>query len=148
MNNRLTLLLLLTLLVATTAWSREAARTTGLSQDMYEQMQEIQAMIEGGELKQAHKRLQKLQARRLTDYELAQTWFLMGYVHYQREDYGAAIGAYKQVLVGKDLPMGLQQNVTRTLAQLNMVMGNFNESLVYLDRWSRSAKSHSRIILP
>lgn len=133
MKNKLSLLLLVVLTCAT-AWAREPTRTTGLSQDMYKQMQEIQTLIEGGELKQARKRLQRLQTGRLSSYELAQTWFLMGYVHYRQEDYAAAIGAYKQVLMTKDLPLGMQQSVTQTLAQLNMVTGEYDESLRYLDR--------------
>lgn len=139
-RNKLFLLLLAVPLLCCSAMAREVARTTGLSQDMYEKMQEIQSQIESGELDKARRRLRALQEKKLTDYELAQTWFLMGYVHYRREDYGAAIGAYKKVLDSDNLPLGLQQNVNRTLAQLSMVRGNFEDALVYLDRLIKISK--------
>lgn len=118
---------------AQTSKSRKVSRTAGLSQGVYEKMQTIQELIEAGDVDEAEGQLQALQATKLTDYELAQTWFIMGYVHFQREEFGAAQAAYEKVLLNDALPLGLRTNVLRTLAQLSMVNEDFEQALTHLE---------------
>ena len=119
---------------------RKVARTTGLSQDMYEKMQAIQTLIEEDKIDEAEARLKALQSAKLSDYELAQTWFLMGYVYFRKEDFSAAQMAYEQVLLNDNLPLGMQTNVLRTLAQLSMVNEEFDEALDYITRLLKIAE--------
>jgi tetratricopeptide (TPR) repeat protein len=113
---------------------RKVSRTAGLSQDAYKKMQEVQQLMEEDKVAQAEAKLKAMQAGKLSDYERAQSWFLMGYVHFQREDFTAAQKAYEEVLKNDDLPLGMQTNVLRTLAQLSMVNGDFKGALDYLHR--------------
>ncbi len=113
--------------------SKRVNRTAGLSQSVYEEMQAIQALIEAGDIDEAERQLQALQATNLTPYELAQTWFIMGYVHFQREEYAEAQAAYEKVLLDAELPLGLRTSVLRTLAQLNMVNENYTGALAIID---------------
>lgn len=138
-GNKLVLLLVLLLLApaglaadSDALKKRKVSRTGGLSQDAYEKMQEVQQLMEDDKVDQAEAKLKAMQGGKLSDYELAQTWFLMGYVHFQREDFGAAQKAYEEVLNNKNLPLGMQTNVLKTLAQLSMVNENYDQALAYL----------------
>jgi tetratricopeptide (TPR) repeat protein len=124
----------LALLCLQAVLAREVSRTGGLNQDVYKKMVEIQTLIDEGDLSRARKKLERLQAEKLSDYELAQTWFLMGYLHYRNEDYPASVAAYKKVLVTKNMPLGLRQNVVKTLAQLSVAVADYPAALTYLDR--------------
>lgn len=134
MGSRLALLLILVLLAPSPVTAREVSRTMGLSQDIYERLQAVQELIESGDLKKAQKRLEDLQERKLSDYAVAQTWFLMGYIHYRREDFPSALAAYRKVLDNEELPLGMQQNVLKTLAQLSTMTEDYPSALSYLDR--------------
>lgn len=117
-----------------TSADRRAAHTPGLRQSVYEEMQEIQALAENDQVAEAQARLRALQETELSGYELAQTWFVMGYVHFQKEEFEAAQSAYEKVLEFEALPYGMQTNVLKTLAQLSMMNENFDQALTYLDR--------------
>jgi len=142
MNSCRFLVLLLVLALAPTGLAadsdtlkkRTVSRTAGLSQAVYAELQEIQEMIEADQVTEAENRLRDLQEQRLNDYERSQTWFVMGYVHFRKEDYGPAQAAYEKVLENDNLPLGMQSNVLRTLAQLSMVNERFDEALGYLER--------------
>ncbi len=113
---------------------RKVSRTAGLSQAAYQQMQEIQALIEEDKVAEAESKLKAMLANDISDYERAQAWFLMGYVHFRREDFGAAQQAYEEVLRSENLPLGMQTNVTKTLAQLAMVNDDFQLALNYIEQ--------------
>lgn len=128
------LLLLLTLFVLVGAQAREVARTMGISQRVFEKMQVVQELLEADNFDQASVKLKDLQKDKLSDYERAQTWFLMGYIEYEREDFRAALAAYQRVADAKDLPLGMQQSVTMTLAQLSMVTEDYDTALKHINK--------------
>ena len=114
--------------------NRKVSRTAGLSQQVYKDLQEIQEMIEADKVSEAEQKLLDLQAGNLSEYERSQTWFIMGYVHFRNEDFGAALSAYQEVLKNDNLPLGMQTNVLKTLAQLSMVNERYTQALDYLER--------------
>ncbi len=113
---------------------RRAAKTPGLRQSVYEEMQEIQLLVEGDQIEAAEAQLRELQESGLSDYELAQSWFMMGYVHFRKDELAAAQSAYEKVLEFESLPYGMQTNVLKTLAQLSMMNEEYEQALDYLDR--------------
>jgi tetratricopeptide (TPR) repeat protein len=134
MVTKLAILLSLVLLASPGVAAREVSRTMGLSQAIFEVLQEVQELIEDGAVDEAQARLEELQRKKLSDYALAQSWFLMGYVHYRREDFPSALAAYEKVLENDNLPLGMQQNVLKTLAQLSTVTEDYPGALSYLNR--------------
>lgn len=113
---------------------RKVSRTAGLSQAAYQQMQEIQTLIEEDKVAEAESKLKTMLAGDISEYERAQAWFLMGYVHFRKEDFGAAQKAYEEVLRSENLPLGMQTNVIKTLAQLAMVNDDFRLALDYIEQ--------------
>ena len=130
----LCLLLLVVLMAASAEAQRKPARTGGLRQAVYEKVLDVQELIDAGELDRAADRLEALQREKLSDYEAAQTWFLAGYVAYERGDYPGALAAYQRVAETRDLPLGMQQNVLMTMGQLYMVTEDYAAALEYIDR--------------
>lgn len=139
MDKGIVLLLILLLLapqsvLAQRAKDREVQRTTGLSQKVYERVTEIQTLAEAEDYVQAEKLLLDLLDDKLSSYEQAQAWFLMGFLRYQKEDMPGALEAYRKVMATEDLPIGMQVNVLRTLSQLSMMAENYRESLDYVNQ--------------
>jgi tetratricopeptide (TPR) repeat protein len=120
--------------LAQRAKDREVQRTTGLSQDVYEKVTEIQTLAEAEEYGKAEAMLLDLLDDKLSSYEQAQAWFLMGFLRYQKEDVPGALEAYRKVMATEDLPIGMQVNVLRTLSQLNMMAENYRDSLDYVNQ--------------
>ena len=126
-------MLALLLLGAGGAQAREVDRTTGLRQEIFEKIQVIQELAESEQLAEAEELLVQLLERKLSDYERAQSWFLMGYIRYQNEDMPGALQAYLQVMETEDIPLGMRLNIMRTLSQLYMVSEDYENSLKYTD---------------
>lgn len=115
--------------------ARELQRTSGLRQDVYEKMQEVQQLAEDNENDKALRVLEAMREDKLSPYEAAQTWFLSGYVYYQLGDLDASLAAYQEVMaVDEELPLGMQQNVLSTLAQLCMAAEHYEQALGYIDQ--------------
>ena len=72
-RSSVTLLLALSLLCVQAVPAREVSRTGGLNQKVYEEMVEIQTLIDEGDVSRARRKLERLQEDKLSDYELAQT---------------------------------------------------------------------------
>lgn len=115
------------------AEARDVSRTMGISQRVFDKIQVVQELIEAGNFDQAGAKLQDLQGEKLSDYERAQTWFLTGYVEYEKEDYPAAIAAYQRVADTKGLPLGMQQSVIKTLSQLSLMTEDYVTALRYIE---------------
>lgn len=101
-----------------------------ISQDVFEKMQEAQEMMDEKQYSQASSVLNAiLQRPRMNSFELAQTWSLIGNLHFHQEDYDKAINAFKKAVEYPDLPEGFLQITLRTLAQLNLMQDNLADAL-------------------
>ncbi|WP_193162177.1 tetratricopeptide repeat protein [Microbulbifer hainanensis] len=78
-------------------------------------------------------------------YEVAQMYYFYGFVYYSMERYNDAINAYKKVLAqGVDnIPVGVELNTYKTIAQLYFVQENYDQALTYLKKWMAAAESVS-----
>lgn len=134
MERGLCLCLLTVALLLTGSWSEaKDEQTTGLRLDVFDRLQEIQELAENNEQDKALKKLRSLQRDKLFNYEMAQTWFLTGYVFYRMEDYTGAMEAYDRVLLSEDIPIGMRQNVLKTLSQLSTMIEDYQRALEYID---------------
>ncbi|MEW5248348.1 tetratricopeptide repeat protein [Microbulbifer sp. 2201CG32-9] len=74
-------------------------------------------------------------------YEVAQMYYFYGFVYYSMERYQDAINAYKQVLAQgvENIPVGVELNTLKTIAQLYLATENYKSGLDYLNRWFAAA---------
>jgi len=115
---------------------RKTKETVAMSQQVYESLTEIQALVEAEDFPPALQLIKDLQGgkRKLSPYESAQIWNLQGYTYYLMEDYKSAIGSYQKVLQEPDLPEALQQSTLKTMAQLYFTIEDYKKALETINR--------------
>lgn len=114
---------------------RETKKTQAMSQQVYEALTEIQALVEAEDFTAAQGMITELQGRKkLSPYETAQIWNLSGYAAYLDEKYPEAIRAYEKVLQTPELPDALQQSTLKTLAQLQFTIEDYETALNTVQR--------------
>ncbi|MBE9548518.1 MAG: hypothetical protein IMF09_03850 [Proteobacteria bacterium] len=134
-----TVVLLLSVLLSTNAVAEDKKGktkvTVAMSQQVYEQLEEIQELVEAEDINNALIKIKQLQARKkLSPYEKAQIWNLTAYAYYVVEDYKQAINSYEQVLKQPELPEALQQTTLKTLAQLHFTTEDYSKTLETIKR--------------
>ncbi len=110
---------------------QKTKETVAMSQAVYEDLTEIQELIEAKDYASAQRLIDELKGKKgLTPYELAQIWNITGYSYYLQEKYDQAIRAYDQVMAQPDLPEALQQSTLKTKAQLQFTQEDYEGALV------------------
>lgn len=115
---------------------RKTKETVAMSQQVYESLTAIQALVEADDFPPALQLIKELQGgkKKLSPYEAAQIWNLQGYTYYLMEDYKSAIGSYQKVLQQPDLPEALQQSTLKTMAQLYFTIEDYQKALETINR--------------
>jgi lipopolysaccharide biosynthesis regulator YciM len=104
--------------------------TPAISEPVYTALAKAQRLVAAGDLGAARELLDALrEGRRLTPYELAQSWNYTAYIELQRGAYADAITAYQAVLEQDGLPEALLQGTHRTLAQLHFTVGEYARAI-------------------
>jgi tetratricopeptide (TPR) repeat protein len=110
---------------------QKTKETVAMSQAVYEDLTEIQELIEAKDYATGQRKIDELKNKKgLTPYELAQVWNISGYSYYLQEDYKSAIRAYDQVMAQPDLPEALMQSTLKTKAQLQFTEEDYEGALV------------------
>jgi tetratricopeptide (TPR) repeat protein len=109
---------------------RKTKETVAMSQQVYEQLMEVQELVEAKDYAKAQVKIDDLRnQKRLSDYERAQIWNISAYSYYLQERLDDAIRAYDQVLAQPDLPEALQFSTLKTKAQLHFQQEQYEDAL-------------------
>ena len=139
--------------VAPPAWSEEAGdeqprhktrRVPSMSEATFKKLAEAQEFIDAKDLNGAQAVLQGMldRSRRYNGNEIGQIHNMLGFVHFTKEDYPAAIRHYQTVLAqGEDIPEGLETTTLYTLAQLSFVDERYQDALRYMETWISKAEN-------
>jgi tetratricopeptide (TPR) repeat protein len=104
--------------------------TVAMSQQVYEDLNEIQELIEAKDYATAERKTEELRGKKnLSDYERAQIWNITAYSYYLQERYADAIKAYDQVLAQPGLPEALLQSTLKTKSQLMFTQEDYEGAL-------------------
>ncbi len=104
--------------------------TPAISEPVYAALAKAQRLVSAGDPEAARVLLDRLrEGRRLTPYEIAQSWNYTAYIELQREAYASAIAAYREVLEQGELPEALRQGTLKTLAQLHFTVGEYARAI-------------------
>ena len=104
--------------------------TVAMSQQVYEDLSEIQELIEAKDYATAQRKTDELRGKKnLSDYERAQIWNITAYSYYLQERYADAINAYDQVLAQPGLPEALLQSTLKTKSQLMFTQEDYEGAL-------------------
>jgi tetratricopeptide (TPR) repeat protein len=113
-----------------TAKKKKTKETVAMSQSVYEDLTEIQELMEAKDYASAERLTVDLRGKKgLSPYELAQIWNITAYSYYLQERYDDAIRAYDQVMAQPDLPEALLLSTLKTKAQLQFTQEDYEGAL-------------------
>lgn len=118
------------------AAAAQERRTPAMRQLLYEHLSQAQSCVEAEDYPCAFGRLGAAgRLEQLNGYEQAQIWNFYAFLHFQRNDFAAAIAAYEQLLEQDEVPLGLERQSLYSLATLYMQQGEYASALGTIDRW-------------
>ena len=128
---------------------QKTRRVPSMSEATFKKLAEAQEFIDATDLNGAQAVLQGMLDRcrsgrscRYNGNEVGQIHNMLGFVHFSKEDYGAAIRHYEEVLKqGEDIPEGLETTTLYTLAQLCFVDERYDDALRYMEIWISKANN-------
>ncbi|WP_172449417.1 tetratricopeptide repeat protein [Bowmanella denitrificans] len=116
---------------------RKTRRTPALRAKVYEQLARAQALADEDKIGEALEALDNVKDKSssMNSYELAMLYNFYGFIHYNAEQYDKAIAAFEQVVEQQPIPESFELTTLFSLAQLHMMQGNYDKTLVFLERW-------------
>lgn len=128
---------------------QKTRRVPSMSEATFKKLAEAQEFIDAKDLNGAQAVLQGMLDRcrggrncRYNGNEIGQIHNMLGFVQFSKEDYGAAIRHYQEVIKqGEDIPEGLETTTLYTLAQLCFVDERYNDALHYMEIWISKANN-------
>ncbi|GAA5525181.1 hypothetical protein Maes01_01746 [Microbulbifer aestuariivivens] len=127
--------------------NQETRKVAAMSESVFKKLGAVQEAADAENWNGALQALRDMEAgaSKYNAYERAQMYFFYGFVYYSLERYKDAINAYKKVLAQgvENIPVGVELNTLKTIAQLYFVMEDWNLALNYLNQWFSRAESVS-----
>lgn len=116
---------------------RKTRRTPALRAKVYEQLARAQTLADEDKITEALEALDNVKSKSssMNSYELAMMYNFYGFIHYNAEQYDKAIEAFEQVVEQQPIPESFELSTLFSLAQLHMMQGNYDKTLVFLERW-------------
>lgn len=114
---------------------QQTKEAQAVSKEVYDDIQKAQEAVDAEDYQGALRILESLQRKELTDYERANVLNYVGFVHYNMENTAEAIRTYEQLIAIPELEPQMMKQTVYTLAQLQMMEENYQESLNYLEQW-------------
>ena len=119
------------------ASKRETRRTPALRVKVYDQLARAQALADENKTEEALEALDnvKSKASSMNSYEQAMMYNFYGFVYYNVERFDEAIASFEQVVEQQPIPESFELSTLFSLAQLHMMRGNYDKTVLFLERW-------------
>ncbi|MDC8830003.1 tetratricopeptide repeat protein [Alteromonas gilva] len=119
------------------ASDKPTRRTPALRSKVYEQLARAQTAADGGNLPEAIDILDLVKSKTdsMNSYELAMMYNFYGFIYYNDEQYDKALANFAEVVKQQPIPESFEMSTLFSLAQLNLMQGNYAASIDYLERW-------------
>ena len=116
---------------------RTVRRTPALRARVYEQLARAQKLGDEGDVAAAIDVLDKVKDKSasMNSYEKAMMYNFYGFIYYNAEDYDKAIDSFALVVEQQPIPESFEQSTLFSLSQLNLMRGDYDKSINYLERW-------------
>ncbi|KXI28726.1 hypothetical protein AX660_16175 [Paraglaciecola hydrolytica] len=125
-----------------TVSERKTQRVPTLRAKVYDQLSRAQTFADAGDSKQAFAVLDEVKgkASSMNSYELAMMYNFYGFINYNLEQFDQAIAAFEQVVQQQPIPTSFEQATLFSLAQLHMMRGNYDKTIVFIEKWETIQK--------
>jgi hypothetical protein len=122
---------------------RKTKRVPTLRSKVYDQLSRAQSLADAGDQAEAFEVLDnvKSKASSMNSYELAMMYNFYAFIHYEVENYDQAIAAFENVVQQQPIPETFEQATLFSLAQLHMMRGNYDKTIVKIEQWEAIQKN-------
>jgi hypothetical protein len=122
---------------------RKTKRVPTLRSKVYDQLSRAQGLADAGKQAEAFEVLDniKSKASSMNSYEQAMMYNFYAFIHYEAENYEQAIEAFENVVQQQPIPETFEQATLFSLAQLHMMRGNYDQTIVNIEQWEVIQKS-------
>lgn len=119
------------------ASDKKTRRVPTLRAKVYEQLARAQEAADGGNVSEAIAILDEVKDKdsSMNSYEQAMMYNFYGFIYYNNEDYDKALENFAQVVEQQPIPEKFEMTTLFSLSQLNLMQGNYQASIDYLERW-------------
>lgn len=109
---------------------------------VYDQLARAQDIADQGNTQEALEVLDLVMSKQdsLNPHEMAMLYNFYGFIYYSIEDFDKTINSFKNVVAQQPIPIALEQSTLFSLAQLNMMRGNYDVTIDYLEKWEALQK--------
>lgn len=114
---------------------RRVKRAQTMRPAIYKKLDAIRQLADEKKYDEALDYAKKLENIRRNSYETAMSWNMVAYVEFNRENYPAAVQAYKRVLATKNLPESLEQTTLYSVAKLHLIQEDYKKAISALNEW-------------
>lgn len=127
---------------------RKVRRAQTMRPKIFKKLDKARELADNKQYDEALASLKAMEKIRRNSYETAMTWNMVAYVEFNRENYDAAVVAYREVLKTKKLPESLEQTTLYSIAKLHLVQEQYKKALVSLNEWFDVVSGSSQKIGP
>ncbi len=120
------------------ASEKKTRRVPTLRGKVYEQLARAQtAADEAGNVEEAISILKEVEDKSdsMNAYEKAMMYNFFGFIYYNNEDYTKALESFAKVVEQQPIPEKFEMTTLFSLAQLNLMQGNYDDTIKYIERW-------------
>ena len=116
---------------------RKTRRVPTLRSKVYDQLSRAQSLADAGNQAEAFEVLDQVKSKHssMNSYEQAMMYNFYGFIHYAVENYDQAIVAFENVVLQQPIPKTFEQATLFSLAQLHMMRGNFDKTILKIEQW-------------
>jgi tetratricopeptide (TPR) repeat protein len=116
---------------------RKTKRVPTLRSRVYDQLSRAQSLADAGKPVEAFEVLDNVKSKgsSMNSYEQAMMYNFYAFIHYEAENYDQAIEAFENVVQQQPIPETFEQATLFSLAQLHMMRGNYDETIVKIEQW-------------
>jgi len=116
---------------------KKSVKVPAMRNRVYTQLARAQQLADEGQKLEGFEVLGQVKARidSLNSYEKAMLWNFYGFMYYGNNNLVLAIDSFQQVIAQKTIPESLRLSTLYSIAQLNMQLEDYQQTLVYLKQW-------------
>lgn len=117
------------------AKKKRVRRAQTMRPKIFKKLDKIRELVDEKKYDEALSSLKSIEKVKRNSYEVAMTWNMHAYLHFNQENYAQAAVAYEKVISTKRVPDSLMQTTLYSLAKLYLVQEKYQVALITLNKW-------------
>ncbi len=123
------------------AKKKRVRRAQTMRPKIFKKLDKVRELVDEKKYDEALSSLKSIGKVKRNSYEVAMTWNMHAYHHFNQENYAQAAAAYEKVISTKRVPDSLMQTTLYSLAKLYLVQEKYQVALTKLNNWFELAEN-------